>query len=231
MAPSAPGAIVRAVARRGSAVPRRTGALARTGACAASVALLAVGGTSFGSTALPARTGATTISLPATLDGYRDILDAIAAKPGSSKAVSAQRANQASVRSATIAAYARAFGGAAAVYRQYANPSLTRLPWVIAVRSAAPGLTIGPVPDLKYLELATPPREVLAVGPVSCEVDWTQITPAGRTPNPADEEAVQCERSGSGRTAYVGSGGFTGPSGITALATLASAAWTATGAG
>jgi hypothetical protein len=169
------------------------------------------------------------ITLPASLGGYRDVVAAIAAKAKSdtSSFVKHQRAHQATVRKATVAAYSKAFGGAPADYHAYANAGLTRLPWVIAVRAPAPSLTIGPIPDLKFLGLATPDREVIAVGRVSCEIFWTRPTLAGHKPNPANQEAVECERSGSGITVYVGGGGFDGPSGVQALVALANAAWVA----
>ena len=170
------------------------------------------------------------ITLPAQIGGYRDIVDVEAARTGSShsKIINTQRTHQATVRKATVAAYGKAFGGVAADYREYANHGLTRLPWVIAVRAPAPALTIGPIEDLPYLQLATPERAVVTVGTASCEVAWTQITLAGHRPNPADEVALECERTGSDITVFAGGGGsFNGPSGIRDLAALANAAWVA----
>src|SRR5262249_55885340 len=104
------------------------------------------------------------ISLPATLAGYKDIADVVASKASSQSAVQRQRTEQAKVKAQTEAAYRGAFGGAAAAYREYADAALEKLPYVIAVHGSAPGLTIGPVQDASFLGLATPEREVKAIG-------------------------------------------------------------------
>ena len=84
------------------------------------------------------------IELPERLGQFGDIVEATDAK-GEGRGAENQRKHQARIKERTAAAYSKAYDGAAATYRQYADESLERLPWVIAVRAPAPGLTIGPV--------------------------------------------------------------------------------------
>jgi hypothetical protein len=170
------------------------------------------------------------ISLPAALAGFRDLINVLGGTASQHSRV-AQEANQTSVRSATEAAYREAFDGATVAYRAYSNSQLTKLPYVIAVRAAAPGLTIGPVPDPSYLGLATPPRQVKTVGQVACQIDWTPPTPAGQQPPSSSEQVVSCQRSAPGLTIYVGGSGFIGPADMQAMASVVDAAWSAVTAG
>jgi hypothetical protein len=167
------------------------------------------------------------IALPATLPGFRDMVDAISAKAPSSSAVSSQRAHQDKVRSTTESAYSDAYGGAAAAYRAYSNPGLDKLASAIAVRAEAPGLTLGPVSDPAYLKLATPDHEVKKVGDVECEIDWAPPAVEGQTPNPANEHIARCQRVASGVSVFVSGSGFTGPSDLQTMAELTDAAWSA----
>jgi hypothetical protein len=208
---------------------RRNAALAALSMGLSVGALVFIAGAGGTSPSSASASGARAMALPATLDGYRDILTVIESKSKNSRILAAQRAHESFERTATVAAYTKAFGGAPAAYMDYANDGLTRTPWAIAVRADAPQLEIGPIPDLKYLGVATPPQQVVTVGPVSCEVAWTQITPLGKKPDSSSEETVMCERTGSGVTAYVGSGGFTGTAGLNGLAAFATAAWVAAG--
>ncbi len=168
------------------------------------------------------------VRLPKSLDQFKDRTDLVAAHAKPSTA-SAQRANEAKVHSATVAAYSKAFGGAAADYRAYADGSFTHLVYVIAVRADAPGLTIGPTEDLasyrSFFRLAYPTDQVTSVGAVSCRVSWAP-TPVGQTPSAEDERTVACQRSARGVTVFVGGSGFTGPSGLQAMAGLTSSALT-----
>jgi hypothetical protein len=169
------------------------------------------------------------ITLPNDLGGLRDIGDVIKTKTHDAKIVKQQTNNVATVGAATEAAYRKAFGGPATAFRQYADSGLEHMPYVIAVRAPAPGLTIGPVQNAKFLGLATPEREVKSVGPVSCQIEWSPPTPAGRTPPPSSELVVACQRSGPHVTVYVVGGQFTGPSGLQASADFTNAAFTAAG--
>jgi hypothetical protein len=101
------------------------------------------------------------------------------------------------------------------------------MPYVIAVRTEAPGLTIGPVQDAAYLQLAVPEHEVKAFGPVECQIIQTSPTFLGKTPDPADATAVNCQRSGSGVTVFTGGSSFSGPAQVQALVDLTNAAWSA----
>jgi hypothetical protein len=171
------------------------------------------------------------ISLPASLGDFRDIVEVMADKGGKSSVVSGRRQNEATVAAATQTAYSHAFGGAAAAYRAYSDSGLARLPYVIAVRAPAPGLTIGPVLNPKYLGLATSTRDTKTVGPVQCQILWSPPTLAGQTPAPPSEIVVGCQRSGPHLTVFVGGGGFTGPAGLAGMVALANSAWSAASAG
>ncbi len=189
------------------------------------IGAIAFGGGSSGTTTTTVSTKP--IQLPASLGGLNDVSAVVASKRRGSVAKQT-RANEAKVRAMTAAAYSHAFGGAAATYRRYSDSGLTRQVYVIAVRSGAPGLTIGPVVDPAYLGLATPEREVKTIGSVSCEIDWTPVV-AGNKPQPSDEHVAVCERSGSTVTVFVGGSGFSGPTGLQSLAGLASQAWSVAG--
>ena len=145
--------------------------------------------------------------------------------------ITRRRQNEATVGAATRTAYSHAYGGAAAAYRDYADSGLAKLPYVIAVRATAPGLTIGPVLDPKFLELATAPRDTKTVGPVQCQIEWSPPTIAGHAPDPSSELVVGCQRSGSNVTVFAAGGGFTGPSGLEAMVGLANSAWSAVSTG
>jgi len=166
------------------------------------------------------------IELPATLAGFRDIEEVTATRTKQPKSLQQQRDHQQQLRTDTVAAYRKAFGGAAAAYRGYSNDSLDKMPYVIAVRAEAPGLTIGPVVDPAYFELATPDREVKAFGDVQCEIFWSPPALKGETPNPDDAITQNCRRSGSGTTVFVGGGGFDGAANQQLMVALTNAAWT-----
>ncbi len=188
------------------------------------IGAIAFGGGSSGATTTTISTKP--IQLPASLGGLRDLSAVIATKqPGSSVARRAG-ANEAKVTGLTTDAYRRAYGGAAASFRLYADSAITKQVYVIAVRAPAPGLTVGPVLDPGYLGLATAPREVKTVGSVSCEIDWNPVV-AGNKPQPSDEHIGVCERTGSGVTVFVGGSGYEGPTGLQTLAGLANQAWSA----
>jgi hypothetical protein len=167
------------------------------------------------------------ISLPPELGGLKELVKAVEAKNPDGKVAADQAKNQEAVAKATAAAYSKAFGGAAAAYGAYADPALEHMPYVIAVRAEAPGMTIGPVYDPSYLGLAKPEREVRSVGKVECQVLWSPPVTEGTTPDPSSELTANCERRGSGATVYTGSAGYSGPSGLKSLASFTEAAWEA----
>jgi hypothetical protein len=170
--------------------------------------------------------GSEAIALPAQLGQFRDIAEVTASKSHGAGPEAAQQKRQADVKAATEAAYSKAFGGAAAGYRQYSDDELLRLPWVVAVRADAPGLTDGPVIDPSYLKQAKPPHDVEAVGDVSCAIIW-DFTPEGQTPKPSSEHVTNCQRSGSGLTVFTGGSSFEGPDGLQAMVDLTNAAFDA----
>ena len=73
------------------------------------------------------------ISLPASLGGFRDVVDVTAAKGVKASIVTNRRQTETTVAAATRAAYSHAYGGAAAAYRAYGDSALAKMPYVIAV--------------------------------------------------------------------------------------------------
>ncbi len=171
------------------------------------------------------------ITLPASVAGFRDLVDALSSRRYSARLVRQERVNQGKIGSATEAAYRQAFNGAGAAYRAYSDSGLQKRPYVIAVRASAPGVTIGPVLDPSYLGLAKPPRQVMTVGQVSCQISWTPLILAGHAPDPSSEQVIGCQRSGPGLTVFVGGNGFTGPADLQAMVNLTNSAWSAIGGG
>lgn len=167
------------------------------------------------------------IDLPPELDGLKELVKAVEARSSDDKIVKSQVENQEQVAKATEAAYSKAFGGAATAYLSYADAKLLHLPYVIAVRADAPGMTIGPVEDPSFIGLAKPEREVRSVGEVECQIVWSPPVTEGTKPDPADELTTNCQRSGSGSTVYTGAAGYEGPSGLKELSSFTDAAWEA----
>jgi hypothetical protein len=167
------------------------------------------------------------IELPAEIDGYAEMVKAIEAKKSPAPLVKSQTKNQAETAELTAAAYTKAYDGASAAYRQYADPELLKMPYVIAVRAEAPGMVIGPVYDPKFLGLENAEREVVAVGEVECQVNWSPPTPTGTKPDPSSELTSNCQKVGSGVSVFVGSVGYEGPGGLKELASFTEAAWKA----
>jgi hypothetical protein len=189
--------------------------------------LFGSGGSGSGSGGSATAADTRTIKLPASLGQFKDRTELVAARAKASTS-SAQRANEAKVHSATVAAYSKAYGGAAADYRAYADSSLTHLAYVIAVRADAPGLTVGPTEDLaayrSFFRIAYPLDQVTSVGGVSCHISWAPV-PVGETPKAEDERIVGCQRTAGRVTVFVASSGFTGASGLQAMAALTNSAF------
>jgi hypothetical protein len=192
------------------------------------IGAIAFGGSDDG-TSGEGRTAA--ISLPAEIDGYPELMKAIEANDPPAKLHKEQGANQEKVAAATAAAYSKAFGGAAAAYRSYADASLEEMPYVIAVRTEAPGLVIGPVLDPGFLDLVNAQREVRSVGEVECQIVWGPPAVKGTRPDPSSELTTNCQRTGAGMTVFVGSAGFEGPDGLKSMASFTEAAWKAVAKG
>jgi hypothetical protein len=191
-----------------------------------SLAIAGCGGGGGDSSGGSGEVGTDPIALPAKIDGLAELVTVIESK-GSSKGAKDQIENQEALSKETSAAYSTAFDGAAAAYRAYADSELLKMPYVIAVRAEAPGMTIGPVVDPEYLGLAKPEREVQAVGEVECQIVWSPPVPEGQTPEPSSELTTNCQRSGSGASVFVGSAGYEGPSGLREMAGFTEAAWKA----
>jgi hypothetical protein len=150
------------------------------------------------------------IALPDSLGGFRDVNAVYAAHNPGATALKAQATRVASTRKLTEVAYANAFGGASAAYRQYADQALEKMPFVIAVRASAPRLTIGPVVDPASLEQGANNRDTRTMGQVTCEINREDFTPKGQEPDPSKEHVTLCERTGPKATVFVGGSGFVG---------------------
>jgi hypothetical protein len=185
----------------------------------------AVAGCGGGSSSGSGSADTTAIELPAEIDGYKELLAQVKAKGQSGKSLKDQETNQATMAKETAAAYSKAYGGAAAAYGAYADQEIEKLPYVIAVRAEAPGMTTGPVVDPKFLGLAKPEHEVTSVGEVECEVLWTPPVIEGAKPDPSAELTTNCQRVGEGASVFVGSAGYEGPTGLKEIAGLTEAAW------
>ena len=216
-----------------------SGAWMRTiGVVAVLVGMLAVAGcggggegTGGGSAGSSGETSAAPISLPAEIDGFAELVKVIESKDSPPKLEAEQKANQEEVGKATEAAYSKAFDGAAVAYRSYADPKLLKMPYVIAVRAEAPGMTIGPVVSADFLGLAKAQQEVQQVGEVECEIIWSPPPLKGEKIDPAAEITTRCQRTGSGVSVFVGSSGFEGTGGLESMSSFTEAAWEAASAG
>ena len=102
--------------------------------------------------------------------------------------------------------------------------SSTSFPWVIAIRTNAPGITIGPYEDIKYLRLAIADRFVQRFGDVQCAIQTGLMTTAGRKPDLSEEVPFLCQRTANGVTVMIGGGGFEGPAGVQRIVALTDAA-------
>lgn len=171
------------------------------------------------------------ITLPAQLDGFTDIVQAMGAIGEDSaqrtKAVAFRRDTEAKTESLTRAAYEKAYPGASAAYRGYARADLSVLVSVIAVRAPSPGLTLGPVGDPATLAVAVLPQQIKVFGEVRCQVAQEQITPAGKPVDPSLDLTVLCQRSSANLTVRVSGSPFQGADGQQSIVALTNAAWTA----
>src|SRR4051812_14401019 len=181
------------------------------------------GGSAQGGTAVSTKP----IALPDTLGSFGDVVEAAKAKGQKGPPLENSRKHQERVKQRTEDAYSKAYGGAAAAYRQYTDENLERLPWVIAVRSKAPGLTEGPASDPEYLLLASPEHEIKTEGEVQCRIDWSPPTLQGKKPDPESELVTMCQRTSNDLTVFVGGGGFKGPDGLSQMVALTNDAYDA----
>ncbi|NUS88245.1 MAG: hypothetical protein HOY75_37490 [Streptomyces sp.] len=111
-----------------------------------------------------------------------------------------------------------AYGGAAAVVRQYADDDVQTTVTLIAVRSRSPKPYV-PYEDRERLALAVPPDELKVFGDVSC-VLYNQPTPEGSKPTAESVHVTLCQRTGDGLTVQirpVGSGMANQPEKVAAL--------------
>ena len=190
----------------------------------ASAALLAGCGGDSGGSSGSGEPDTRAIELPASLGSFKDIVDVMKSKGAPS--LDEQQKHQDTVRTATVDQYSKAYDGAAVANREYSDTDLLKTPYVIAVRAATPGLTLGPVIDAPFLKLAKPEHEVKTIGDVQCELFWETVI-EGQTAKDSDEHVLRCQRTGSGLTVFAGGSGFDGATGELQLVGLVNEAWDA----
>jgi hypothetical protein len=172
------------------------------------------------------------VSMPGTLDGLSTWLDASKAKGAKQQVLDSLQQRQEHTVALTSEAYGKAYGGAGTGVQGYANPDLSWLPTVIAVRAHMSGLVTGPVADPADLGLAVNTNEVISVGDVECIRTHTRQVPEGSQAQDEDTVTGVCQRSGPAFSVLVyGPGGADGAQGRDRMVALTNAAYQALSAG
>jgi hypothetical protein len=171
--------------------------------------------------------GTSAIALPDSVGTFREVTTVVASKNPGAASVKSQQARLASTQKLTEAAYTKAYGGAASAFRQYSDPDLLKMPYVIAVRGPAPQLEIGPVTDPAFLEQGANNQDVKIFGAVSCEIVREEFTPKGQAPDPAKEHITLCERTSPKATVFVGGNSFVGPADMQTMVNFTNTVFTA----
>ncbi|MES4902693.1 MULTISPECIES: hypothetical protein [unclassified Streptomyces] len=161
------------------------------------------------------------LSAPAKLDGLRPFAD-IQRASGAPKAKEmadgiAREERKSGER------LSEAYGGAAAVVKQYADEDVETTVTLIAVRSRSPKPYV-PYEDRKRLALAVPPDELKVFGDVSC-VLYNQPTPEGSKPTAESVHVTLCQRTGDGLTVQIRPGGSGVANQPEKVASLVEKAW------
>ena len=165
------------------------------------------------------------ITLPDTLGSFQDELTVVKSKNPSQKQLDTQTKTQGDTARLTVAAYSKAYGGAAAAARSYADTGLEQFLNVVAVRAATPGLTIGPVSDPADLGLKVNMREIVTQGDAQCTIAHTTMTSAAEAVDTSTQITTVCQKSAGGVTVQV-FGNLTGTEGLTTTVALVDEAWT-----
>jgi hypothetical protein len=116
-----------------------------------------------------------------------------------------------------------AYGGAAAVVKQYADDDVETTVTLVAVRSRSPKPYV-PYEDPERLALAVPPDELKVIGDVSC-VLYNQPTAAGSKPTAESVHVTLCQRTGDGLTVQIRPGGSGVANQPEKVASLVEEAW------
>lgn len=167
--------------------------------------------------------GGAELSAPAKLDGLRPLADLQRSAPTAKAKEMADRIAEEEGKSGER--LSEAYGGAAAVMRQYADEEIQTTATLVAVRSRSPKPYV-PYVDPKRLGLAKPQDELKTIGDVSC-VLYNQPTPEGSAPTADSVHVTYCQRTGDGLTVQVrtvGSGVANKPAKVAALV---ESAWSA----
>ncbi|MFI1847374.1 hypothetical protein [Streptomyces sp. NPDC020480] len=163
------------------------------------------------------------LSAPAKLDGLRPLVDAQRESNGAKGEKTAEQlAEEARLSGERVS---KAYGGAAAVVKQYVDKDFQTTATLIAVRSRAPEPYVLYV-DPKRLALAKAPDELKTIGDVSC-VLYNQPTMEGSEPTADSVHVTYCQRTGDGLTVQVRTAGSGVSNRPDKVADLVEEAWSA----
>jgi len=129
-------------------------------------------------------------------------LDSLADK-GKPEQIAAQKERAATEDAATAAALSKAYGGAGATVRSYADTDLLTFVNATAVRADSPRLFVPREVSAADLGLAINRENIVTDGEVDCLTVQVQTTVAGKTPDPANTVVSVCQRTASGLTVRV----------------------------
>lgn len=133
----------------------------------------------------------TPLTAPERISAYSKLTDVPITQTAAGKQVAAHRAV---IDKKTADAVSKAFGGAAAIAVEYADPSLSLVPLLIAVRAPSPTPWF-PTEDLALEKIVKPRNEVRKVGDVTCVIQ-NAPTKVGKKPAPQSAVLQSCMRTG-----------------------------------
>jgi len=133
----------------------------------------------------------TPLVVPKRISAYSRLTDLPITQTAAGHQVAAHRVV---IDKKTAEAVSKAYGGAAAIAVEYADPSLSLVPLLVAVRGASPTPWF-PTQDLALDKVVKPADEVKKVGDVTCVIK-NAPTKAGQKPAPQSAVLQSCMRSG-----------------------------------
>lgn len=163
------------------------------------------------------------LSAPAKLGGLRPLADLQRSAPTPKAKEMADAITKEEGKSGER--LSEAYGGAAAVVKQYADDDVQTTVTLVAVRSRSPKPYV-PYEDAKRLALAAPTDELKVIGDVSC-VLYNQPTPEGSKPTAESVHVTLCQRTGDGLTVQIRPGGSGVANQPEKVAALVETAWSA----
>ncbi|GAA2682424.1 hypothetical protein [Streptomyces lunalinharesii] len=147
------------------------------------------------------RTSTSTVTLPAAVGAFVEFQGAAHRSGNRGADQTARRIATSDAQSTSL--LSRAYGGAGAAVRTYAQPADLSVTFMVGVVRGGSPAPFVPYQDAAALGLVRPMREVRTVGGVAC-VLVNQPTPAGQTPRPDSVTVDHCQRTKEGLTVTVG---------------------------